>query len=368
MFKFPRSFCVTLKETPMRTKSFLQEAKKAEIPVELFYGLFGQRVRLTPRLPNDLECPGQNVFLTDGAVGCYLSHLILWNVLQHLPEEEFLILEDDAVFVDGFKERFEHYYNRLPANWDMVYIGWLPYDDDQRKVIVDDGIVIRQPAATHGYLIKKSALRLACDVIQPCSAPLDLTIGAKLLPCLKYFVLDPPLITQRSYLNSNDAIWNSLVYDWKRDLYGVKAKILRKLMLVDGWHGEEQDGTGIWRWSEQTFSISVPANIENITLFCTTPIANNLEVIQGDHSQKITLVQGENLVKISIKGDTTIVGKLDQPFIPMDHEPDSNDARELGICLKKISLQSGTTIFDILISELGYVKRVPSNASFKVET
>lgn len=368
MSNFPRTFCVTLKETPLRTKAFLQGAEKAGVNAEVFYGIYGSRIRLTPRLPNDLECPGQNIFLTDGAVGCYLSHLILWNVLQHFPENEFLVVEDDAIFADNFLEKFEYIYGRLPANWDMVYLGWLPYEDESKgKVVVDDGIVIQQPAATHGYLIKKSALRLACDVIQPCQSPLDLTIMSKLLPCLKYFVLDPPLITQRSYLNTNDPVWNSLVYDWKRDLYGVKSKILRKLVLIDGWYDEEHSANGSWRWTEPTFSLSLPLNIESITLFCTTPIPNKLEIVQGEHTQTFPLVQDENLIKIVTTGESIITGKLEHSFIPMDHSEGSNDDRKLGLCLKKIALQSGTTVFDILIPELGTMKKLPPSMNFKLE-
>src|ERR1035437_6851535 len=100
MNEIPRTFCITLRETPVRTRSFSESAAKADVKAELFYGVFGKKLGMAPKYPNVLETPNSEIFMTEGAVGCTLSHLILWKALAILPENEFLVLEDDAFFTD----------------------------------------------------------------------------------------------------------------------------------------------------------------------------------------------------------------------------------------------------------------------------
>jgi GR25 family glycosyltransferase involved in LPS biosynthesis len=51
-----------------------------------------------------------------------LSHL---KVIQELNGEKVLILEDDALFADGFQERFDAEMDTLPEDWDVFYLGVL---------------------------------------------------------------------------------------------------------------------------------------------------------------------------------------------------------------------------------------------------
>lgn len=364
MSKYPRTFCVTLKETPVRARGFLESSLPEGMRVEYFYGVFGQRMGLTPHQPNEIECPGMNIFMTDGAVGCYLSHFVLWNVLSYLPEDEFFVVEDDAVFVEGFAERFADCYKRLPSDWEMVYVGWLPWGDGKDRVMVGDGISIRHPSATHAYLIKKSLLRRAIEAIQPCGSPIDLLIANRLLPTIKYYVFDPSLVTQRSYLNTADPAWNSLVYDWKNDLYGCKKKLIENLALTDGWHAAEQDKTGAWRWSKDQFIIQVPDNIPAVEIHCSTPIENGIIFTVGNNQEQMDLKVGDNKLVVRPNGETKIDGKIIVPFQPPKFNPESSDPRTLGICLKKLVIQNGETNVEVSIQELS--PRVPPPMSFKL--
>lgn len=364
MTNFPRAFCVTLKDTPLRTKHFIDSCNKIGLKVELFYGVWGDHIKLTPRLPNEIECPGKNIYMTDGAVGCYLSHFILWNVLLYQPENEFLIFEDDAIFVDDFSEKFKSYSSRLPSNWDIVFVGWVPYGNNTRVMKVDENISIRHPSATHAYMIKKSALQLAIDVIQPCGSPIDLIMVRKLLPQLKYYVFDPSIVTQKSYANSNDSIWNSLVYDWNNDLYGIKNKFIKNTSLGEGWNDVEQNDTEMWRWSKDNFEIKIPKNIESITLECSTPVENSVEIIIGESKMNFPLCIGNNSFNVPTKEQTILHGKLLKQFIPSKVDSKSNDDRILGICLKKLIINTGTTKLELGVREISAGEIMP--ISFKL--
>merc|ERR1740130_2416555 len=76
-------------------------------------------------LPNEEKLFGTD--LTDGGIGCALSHMMIWrDIIQRVgsgsasAESVFLVLEDDCQFVEGFteellNERFSH----VPADWEL---------------------------------------------------------------------------------------------------------------------------------------------------------------------------------------------------------------------------------------------------------
>ena len=72
-----------------------------------------------------------------GAWGCYKTHL---RILEDCLSNEIpsvLILEDDAVCVDGFAEKVQAFWQHLPEDWEMVYLGGQHIQENQglpRKV------------------------------------------------------------------------------------------------------------------------------------------------------------------------------------------------------------------------------------------
>jgi len=352
MNKLPKTFCITLKETPLRTKGFLELAKRAGVEATIFHGAFGSGLGIAPKLSNDLENPHRKVFLNDAAMGCNMSHFILWNVLKYLPEDEFLVLEDDAILQEDFIPKFQELYARLPEGWQFAYVGWVPYGKDITPVIVDEGISIRLPSATHAYLVKKSALDILCSGLLPFHSPTDLTIIHNCLPKLKYYVFDPPIVHQRSYANTKDPVWMSLIYDWKADLYGFKRKILRDLNLSEGWHNLERTADTFWRWSQDRFIIQFPASTEKLGLLFSTAIKNSITISCNNTQTDFDLAEGENAIWIETHGAVFLIGKTHVPFIPSQHDSISQDSRSLGICLKSMIMEMGSTQMPISVSEV----------------
>ncbi|MCL2624763.1 MAG: glycosyltransferase family 25 protein, partial [Planctomycetaceae bacterium] len=67
-----------------------------------------------------------------GAWGCYKAHLrILEDCLNH-EYNSVLIFEDDAVCVDGFGEKIQKFWDHLPDDWEMVYLGGQHIQENQR--------------------------------------------------------------------------------------------------------------------------------------------------------------------------------------------------------------------------------------------
>jgi hypothetical protein len=58
-----------------------------------------------------------------GAWGCYKAHLRIMEDCLNNEINAVLIFEDDAVFVDGFTEKVQKFWNHLPEDWEMLYLG-----------------------------------------------------------------------------------------------------------------------------------------------------------------------------------------------------------------------------------------------------
>ncbi|MEJ0007423.1 MAG: glycosyltransferase family 25 protein [Steroidobacteraceae bacterium] len=89
--------------------------------IERFPALAGallDRARLTAvdLVDPTLEC-------TPGALGCALSHLLLWQraVDKGVP---ITVLEDDVIVNRGFEAQVTRVLCELPADWDIIYWGW----------------------------------------------------------------------------------------------------------------------------------------------------------------------------------------------------------------------------------------------------
>ena len=74
MNEIPRTFCITLRETPKRKDIATKYFKEVGLNVEMFDGIDGKAFGLKSTVPNYSVIPGREYFITQGAVGCLLSH------------------------------------------------------------------------------------------------------------------------------------------------------------------------------------------------------------------------------------------------------------------------------------------------------
>jgi len=120
---------------------------------EFFYGVDGTKV-------DKQYYESKGSIRTYGQLGCTLSHVNLYKKIVDENIEMALILEDDCIFNDNFKN-FKMYYDELPDNWEMVYIGYLPMSNIYKsnfknifyKVQVEKNI--KHVCGTHCIIIKK---------------------------------------------------------------------------------------------------------------------------------------------------------------------------------------------------------------------
>jgi GR25 family glycosyltransferase involved in LPS biosynthesis len=119
---FDRVTCITLETRPDRWDRFISD------------------------LPNDwpFERP-ERVLAIDGkkcpappwwrqgnpAWGCYRSHLRILEECLNEGVDSILFLEDDAICADNFGQQWQDFYEALPDDWQMLYLGGQHLDQDK---------------------------------------------------------------------------------------------------------------------------------------------------------------------------------------------------------------------------------------------
>jgi GR25 family glycosyltransferase involved in LPS biosynthesis len=129
----------------------------------------------------------------DPIVAGTMSHVA---VMKKYPKENILILEDDALFVNNFQERFDEVMPTLPGDWDVLYLGALitqgtgevrPVNKDWARQVVTTG--------SHAYCIKEVRLQYFIEKLDGYEWYID--IGLRVFAeQYNAYIAQPNLVTQ----------------------------------------------------------------------------------------------------------------------------------------------------------------------------
>ena len=97
--------------------------------------------------------------LTRGAVGCYLSHLSIYNLMQDSKADMALIFEDDARFGPNVLAQINKSLARVPFDWDMFNLSCFCIKCNKYPEYTD----VQQFFWMHAYMIKKTAAKKILD-------------------------------------------------------------------------------------------------------------------------------------------------------------------------------------------------------------
>lgn len=115
-----KKFVISLDKTPERFENFLQVNSKLK-DVNRHTARDGKVESRNLLSVHGYMAP--DLDYTDGAIGCAMSHIDLWQ--QCLRDEESMtIMEDDAIAHHKFDDLSEKLITQLPKDWDIVVWGW----------------------------------------------------------------------------------------------------------------------------------------------------------------------------------------------------------------------------------------------------
>jgi GR25 family glycosyltransferase involved in LPS biosynthesis len=349
----PKTFAITLRETEDRSKHLKEQLILSGVDAQIVYGPNGYKMGLAPVNPDILNRPTEENYITLGAIGNYLAHINVWGICESRNEDEFFIIEDDVTFVDGFKEKFEELYSQLPDDWQMAYVGWIPWGDGHEdEELITKGIVRKKVGATHAYLIKKSIIPLLIQSAYPMQTTIDVSIMNRVWDKANVYVFDPSLVSQKSYANGDDTTWVSLIYNWTEDAFRFKNGIYRQIKIGSGWYKPEKNVNSAWRWTSQSFSIRLPKRTTEMHLDFVSEFDNVLTIDNAGDAYDVDIKKGRFSVNIGVSGDCLLKLSLDRGFMPSDKDPNSSDNRNLGLCIHEMRLKFGDVEIPINIELL----------------
>ncbi len=133
-----RIYCINLKDRTDRWNRFVSQPALQDLssryPFERFEGVNGKAIDIAHDNRVSIRTRRNILFSkrrdhedldTPGGVGCYLSHLGVWNKFAQSNEEACLIFEDDAYITPAFVTQFEKAWKDLPELGDQQPDVWI---------------------------------------------------------------------------------------------------------------------------------------------------------------------------------------------------------------------------------------------------
>lgn len=187
--------CPELSLNGIRNREHL---KKRGVNASFIQGIHGETFGVLPSRPYNVDRPGTGQLTPISQVGLTLSHYMAWTVCYHLPDQEFMILEDDAHFPMDWSERLHLAMSDLPADWEIFLIGNSNTEDRQHKAhICGDVWEVKYPFCTHAYILKRSVLPTLLTVCRDATTKIDLLMIREAYPKLRVYTCLPRLVEQR---------------------------------------------------------------------------------------------------------------------------------------------------------------------------
>jgi GR25 family glycosyltransferase involved in LPS biosynthesis len=121
-------YVINLKKREKRLKDFFFRCN-FDVPINVFYGFDGSLnyENLNSFQSNMLDAIKKVTYYPEenylGVLGCWISHLTLWEMLANSTCEYFTIFEDDAFFTEDFQENLGLIINNIPPHIDILYLG-----------------------------------------------------------------------------------------------------------------------------------------------------------------------------------------------------------------------------------------------------
>lgn len=166
---------------------------------KLFYGINGARSGLQVGFPYEIDNPGSGYKIDHKGMGCSLSHWILWTHLEFVSRDSeddcWMIVEDDVLFLDGWKQKVEDALKDIPDDWDILYPGHCCIGGKIIKYL-RPGLVSAKPLCTHCYIVRKKALQTLIDNNEKIWAPIDLQMMFGSLNKLNTYAIYPRVADQ----------------------------------------------------------------------------------------------------------------------------------------------------------------------------
>jgi GR25 family glycosyltransferase involved in LPS biosynthesis len=172
---FDKVIVINLDRRTDRMEKLAPQLEKLDIQYKRFSAVDGKKLDIDP------------------IVAGLQSHL---QVMKQIAGQRVLILEDDALFVEDFNEKFEKVMQTLPEDWDIFYLGALvPKDVGLIRMVNRHWGIQVLTTGTQAYCINPSRLEYFISKLENYNSYVD--IGLRdFAKDLKAYITQPNLVVQ----------------------------------------------------------------------------------------------------------------------------------------------------------------------------
>ena len=194
-----KTICLTMPETPSRRLASEKHFAELGLAVDFMPSINGEVFGLQTSREYTLDGPPFNGYrVPPRVVGIFLSHCTVWMAAALMDDAEFFILEDDALFCEGWKERLQQALADVPKDYDILYVGSCCCKGKPTENVKGEVFVVEWPLCLHAYIIAKKAIPTLIRTQRNCYAPIDVALAIHTLPYLKAYTILPRIVGQRS--------------------------------------------------------------------------------------------------------------------------------------------------------------------------
>jgi len=192
-----KSLMISLPESTGRRDETLKHMASLGLPMpHVMDGVNGPMSGLRTTIPYEIDNPGSGYLMGPKTVGLALSHHIAWQIVSAWGEPT-MILEDDALFCEDWKERMEMALEDTPKDADILMVGSCNTFDKPRLQIKGEVFHVAWPQCTHGYIVWPKAVPMLVATQRKIWAPIDLALVLDSFPRMRVYTVLPRIISQR---------------------------------------------------------------------------------------------------------------------------------------------------------------------------
>ena len=167
-------FVINLDSSKKRLQTFKIQADSIQMPYTRWPAIDGRKLTIEDFRKMGASYWALNTFTKKrkGELGCYFSHLSLWQHIQPAKKNSgVLIFEDDVRFSDTFESSLGKVLQSVPADWDIVCLGF----ESAGFFSKPSGFIrkLKDFWGCHAYILRNSSIPKLLPYLTIAGEPID---------------------------------------------------------------------------------------------------------------------------------------------------------------------------------------------------